>query len=315
MKKYLFIFFLVSVSSCDQEKKTENDLLTVTVEPVKKETVYLEDTYPASTIALQEVELRADVSGYVTNILFNDGQRVKKGQLLYEIDKSRYQAQMDQSHSSLRIAKANYERVQRDVKRYEMLKEGNAIAGQIYDNALTDLSNAEQEMIAAQAAVDDAMTNLRYSDIKAPFDGTIGFSAVRLGALVNPGQTLLNVVSADDPMGVDFYAAESDLYHFQGLVGNAEVLKDSVFTIALPGGVRYPFPGKIENIDRAVDRGTGTIMIRLAFPNPELTLKPGLSATLIVRTKSGESAITIPQRAKTERMGETYVFVVHEDTV
>lgn len=300
--------------SCGREKEGEAPSVMVTVETVQKEQVHIEDRYPATTVALQEIELRADVSGYITNIHFEDGQRVKKGQLLYEIDKSRHQAQVDQSQSRMRIAKANLERFQRDVDRYEMLKEGNAIAGQIYDNALTDLSNAEQEMIAAQAAMDDAMTNLRYSDILAPFDGTIGFSVVRLGALVNPGQTLLNIISVDDPMGVDFYVPGKELQRFQEFSKDAEkVIQDSIFTIHLPDGSPYPFAGKIENIDRAIDRSTGTLMIRLLFPNPDLILKPGLSTTLVIKTAPEEASLTIPQKAKIERMGETYAYVVQED--
>ncbi|SHN29655.1 membrane fusion protein, multidrug efflux system [Cyclobacterium lianum] len=316
MKKKLLLLGLLALHySCNEKENTEKQVTMVETAPVSKQTIVLSDQYPAATVALQEVELRADVSGYITNILFRDGQQVKKGQLLYEIDKSRYQANLDQSQSRLRIAASNLERAERDLDRYQKLKEGNAIAGQVYDNALTDLQNAESEMMAARAQVANDQTNLQYASVRAPFDGTIGFSAVRLGALVNQGETLLNVISSNDPIGVDFFASEKNLSKFQSLMNDREgTLADSTFTISLPDGTLHPEPGSLENMDRAVDRETGTIQIRLHFPNPDGTLKPGLSTTLRVKAINGAPVLTIPQRATMEQMGEISVFVVEDNT-
>lgn len=313
MRKVYVLLLTVLFLACGREEESGDKKTTVTVEKVVREKVSIEDRYPASLVALREVELRADVTGYVTKIPVEDGQRVSKGQLLYEIDKSRYQAQLNQSSSRLRIAESNLKQAERDLSRYNKLREGNAIAGQVYDDALTSLENAQQEMVSAQAEVEDAETNLRYADIIAPFDGTIGFSSVRLGALVNPGQTLLNVISENDPMGVDFYAEERNLRYFLDQRENREeVLADSIFSINLPDGSSYPYPGVIENIDRAIDRRTGTLLIRLRFPNPDLVLKPGLSATLVVKSKDEETRLTIPQKALIERLGETYVYYVED---
>lgn len=302
--------YLLFCFSCSESEKSENTATSVITEKVRKERVQLIDQYPGNTVALQEVELRADVTGYITNIHIEDGQRVEKGQLLYEIDKSRYQAQLDQSQSQLKIAKANLERLQRDMKRYEKLKEGNAIAAQVYDNALTDLNNASAELVSTQAQIDNDLTNLQYASIRAPFGGTIGFSEVRLGALVNPGQTLLNVISTDDPIGVDFFAEEKSLQKFQALIANKNrVLEDSTFMIRLPGGQLHPYPGTIENMDRAIDPNTGTIKMRLNFKNPNQTLKPGLSTSIQVKIKNDAMSVTIPQKATMEKMGETSVFL------
>lgn len=313
--KLLLIGLLVLHYSCNEKENTETQEVRVETAAVKKEKVELSDQYPAVTVALQEVELRADVSGYITNILFKDGQKVRTGQLLYEIDKSRYQATLNQSESRLKIAASNLERAQRDMDRYQKLKEGNAIAGQVYDNALTDLRNAESEMLAAQAQVDNDLTNLQYASVRSPFTGTIGFSSVRLGALVNQGETLLNVISSNDPIGVDFFAGEKNLSKFQTMMEDKERVKtDSTFMIRLPGGEMHPYPGTLENMDRAINRETGTIQIRLHFPNPDDVLKPGLSTTLRVKAINGDPLLTIPQKATMEQMGEISVFVRENDT-
>ncbi|HSI74725.1 MAG TPA: efflux RND transporter periplasmic adaptor subunit [Lunatimonas sp.] len=310
MKKTTLGVSLLIFLGCAEDKATENQPTIVTVDEAVSEMVVLEQRYPASVVALKEVELRADVVGYITQIQVADGERVRQGQVLYQIDRSRYQAQLDQAQSQLEIARANQARSERDITRYEKLREGNAIAGKIYDDALTDMVSSQQELLRAQAAVDNATTDLGYATIRAPFAGTVGFSSVRLGALVTPGQTLLNVISADDPMGLDFYADEKSLHDFTQLMTQPEkVSADSVFRLLLPNQQLYPFPGSIETIDRAIDRGTGTIQIRLKFPNPDYSLKPGLNTTLLYTKTSPESQITVLQKALVERLGEVYVYV------
>lgn len=310
MKKTTLGISMLIFLACSEEKITENQPTTVTVDEAVSNIISLEQRFPASMVALKEVELRADVVGYITQISVADGERVRQGQVLYQIDKSRYQAQLDQAQSQLEIARANQARSERDITRYEKLREGNAIAGKIYDDALTEIVSRQQELLSAQAAVNNAKTDLGYATIRAPFAGTVGFSSVRLGALVTPGQTPLNIISADDPMGMDFYADEKSLNDFIKLSGQADkVLADSVFRLLLPNQELYPFPGSIETIDRAIDRGTGTIQIRLKFPNPDYSLKPGLNATLLYTRTSPEPQITVLQKALVERLGEVYVYV------
>lgn len=310
MKKTTLGISMLIFLACGEDKVTETAPITVTVDEAISEMVSLEQRYPASVVALKEVELRADVVGYITQIQVADGERVRQGQVLYQIDRSRYQARLDQAQSQLEIARANQARSERDIGRYEKLKEGNAIAGKIYDDALTEMVSSQQELLRAQAAVDNAKTDLGYATIRAPFPGTVGFSSVRLGALVSPGETLLNVISADDPIGLDFYADEKSLNDFMQLMGQPEkVSSDSIFQLLLPNQQLYPFPGSIETIDRAIDRSTGTIQIRLKFPNPDYSLKPGLNATLLYTRTSAEPQITVLQKALVERLGEVYIYV------
>src|SRR5690606_31495304 len=143
--------------------------------------------------------------GYITGIFVSDGQKVTKGQRLYEIDRTNYQAAYNSAKASLDVALANKEKAEKDAQRYTALAEKDAIAKQRVDYALTDLANASSQVAAAQAALATAQANLNRSVITSPLTGTIGISQVKLGALVSPGTTLLNTVSTNDPMAVDIY--------------------------------------------------------------------------------------------------------------
>src|SRR5690606_7662581 len=132
-----------------------------------------------------------------------DGATVSKGQALYEIDRVRYQAAVDQAKANLEIAKANLQRVEKDLARYQTLSEQDAIAKQTLDYALTDVNNQKAQIQAAQAALTTAQTNLARSIIRAPFSGAVGISQVRTGAFVSPGVTMLNTISANDPIAVE----------------------------------------------------------------------------------------------------------------
>ncbi|EOZ92067.1 putative Co/Zn/Cd efflux system membrane fusion protein [Indibacter alkaliphilus LW1] len=306
------IIFLVAGNSCKNEN-TEKSPEKVTVKEASLEEVHFSRNFPATAVALEEVELRADVVGYITGIHIKEGQQVKKGQLLYQVDPTRYQARKQQAEAAASIAEANLERIQKDFQRYERLKAENAIAAQIYDNATVELRNAEQELNAAKSELENTNIDLQYASIYAPFDGTIGFSQVRMGSLVNPGESLLNIISRDNPMGVDFYPEERYLGKFQELASYPKVLEDSIFSIRLPDGSDYPIPGKIEILDRAVNRNTGTVQIRLKFDNNESKIRPGMSLTLFVKETDNEKVILVPRSSLKEQMGEFSVFVVEEN--
>jgi len=275
----------------------------------KKQLVYY-DMYPASVVALKEVELRCEVGGDITGMSFKEGQPVKKGQILYEIDRSRYEATFNQAKANFDIAQSNLERAQRDADRYIRLNREEAIAKQRLDNSLTDLQNAKSQVLAARADLVKAETELNYSVIKAPFDGTIGISKVRMGALITPDQTLLNVVSSDDPIGVDFVIDEKELSRFQLVEKKPLDAKDSTFRILMPDNKLYPGNGRLDIIDRAVDPQTGTIKVRLSFPNHDRLLKPGMNCNVKVLNENSGSLLLIPYKAVVEQMSEYFVFKV-----
>ena len=175
------------------------NLMTATARPV---TYY--DRYPATTVAISQVNLSAQVTGYITSINFTEGAHVHKGQLLYKLDERLYTAAVDQARAALRVDSGNLLLTQQDADRYAYLAKYKAIATQLVDHANISLQNAKDSVIAAQQQLKTAVTNLTYANIYAPFDGTIGISQVRIGNLVSPGTTILNTISTDNPVGVDF---------------------------------------------------------------------------------------------------------------
>lgn len=303
-----FAMWILSCSHHDPPMNPANMPVSVNVIKVNKEQLIYYDSYPANVVALKEVELRCEVGGDITGMYFEEGMQVRHGQKLYEIDRSRYQASYQQAKANLDIAQSNVERTQRDADRYVELSKQDAIAKQRLDNALTDLQNAKSQVLSAKADIVKAETELNYSVIEAPFDGTIGISRVRMGALVTPDQTLLNVVSSDDPMGVDFVISEQELERFEKLNQKMLTKQDSTFRIVLPDNSLYPVNGKISIIDRAVDPQTGTIKIRLSFANPKKTLKPGMSCNVNILNENSGSQVVIPYRAVVEQMSEYFVY-------
>jgi len=288
--------------------------IPVTTAPVTEEVVVGTDGYPGNVVALNETELRAEVSGYITGIFVTDGASVSKGQKLYEIDRTRYAAAVEQAKSSLAIAEANLDRIQRDVERYRKLAEQDAIAKQTLDYAETDFNNAQAQVASAQAALTTAQTNLDRAVIIAPFNGTIGISQVRMGALVSAGSTLLNSISSVDPIAVDFPVNEREIPRFNTLRHSDAVVRDSLITITLPGGQTYAYPGKIIAMDRAVDRNTGTLTIRASFSNPDEMLRAGMATTVQIRNQSETKQLVIPYRAVSEQLGQTSVYVLTDSS-
>jgi membrane fusion protein (multidrug efflux system) len=286
----------------------------VAVYKVQAEKVVSSDTYPATVVPLNEVQLLAEVSGYLTDIYVKDGQKVTKGQKLYAIDRTRYAAAVDQGRAQLQVARTNYVRVAKDAERYQRLAAQDAIALQQVDVSKADVANALSQIAAAQASLRSLELDVRHSVITAPLTGTIGIAQVKLGALVSQGQTLINTVSAEDPIAVDVNIGEQDIARFTKLQQAKGVRQDSIFTLQVPGGKVYKMPGKIVTLDRAVDPQTGTLKVRVQFANPQHLLKAGMNATLRVLNQDTGEQLVIPARAVTEQMGEFYVYVVGDSS-
>jgi membrane fusion protein (multidrug efflux system) len=282
----------------------------VTTHTVDEQIVVTTDTYPGVVVALNEVELRAQVGGYITAIYIKDGQTVSKGQKLYEIDRTKYQAAYNSARANLAVAKANRDKTRKDAERYTKLAEQDAVARQRVDYALTDLANAESQVAAAQANLSSAASDLQRSIITSPLTGTIGISQVKLGAFASPGTTVLNTVSTSNPIAVDISVNQAEIPRFLALQRSNSVVADSVFTIQLQDGSTYRRQGRITAIDRAVDPQTGTIKVRISYPNEGGKLFSGMSVNLQALNKSATEQLVIPYRAVTEQLGEFNVYVV-----
>lgn len=309
---------LLTFASCgkkeDEKAAGPPPATPVTLVEAKATDAVYYDEYPATVVAINNVELRSQVAGFITNIFFKEGDVVTKGKTLYEIDRRKYQAAYQQALAGLRSTQATVQNAQVNLNRYERLLEQDAVARQIVDNARTAYATSQAQVGVAQANVAAARTDLDYSLIKAPFTGRIGISQVRLGSQVSPGTTLLNTISGEDLMGVDFVVTESDLNRFTDLQRQNSAATDSTFRLVLPDGTRYEQPGKILAIDRGVSQGTGTVQIRVQFANPKRQLKDGMSAVLSVLNRQSGRRVVVPYKAVVEQMGENFIFVAGDSS-
>lgn len=303
---------LTILAACNKKQPPVNPEVPVNLFKVKEKHVLYYDQYPSTTAALSQVTLLPQVQGAVTGIFFTEGTHVKKGQKLYEIDKRIYQDSYDAAVANRKVTEGTLVQSQQDADRYDYLNKYNAVAKQLYDHAVITLQNAQSQVKSADQAVKTARTNLNYATVYAPFDGTIGFSQVKLGNVVTNGSTVLNTISTDDPMAVDFVINEKQLPRFELLQQNKHQTADSLFTILLADNSLYPVNGKISVIDRAVNSQTGSITIRLVFPNPKGLLRVGMSCVVRVHNQEKGPQLLVPGKAVVEQMGEYFVYTAKD---
>lgn len=312
-KSYVAVVTAMVLTSCGNADKTPQQgpppPALVTVADVETTDAVYYDEYPGTIIALNQTELRPQVSGYITGVFFQDGQKVSKGQKLYSIDAQVYNANYQQSLANLQLQETNMMKAQKDADRYHELEKHDAIAKQQVDYADAALEAAKKQVAAARAAVNSVRANVSFSTIVAPFSGTIGISNVKTGTAVVAGQSILNTVSTDNPIAVDFAVDQKEIYRFVQLQQEKNNTKDSTFLIAFGTDV-YPYPGSISLIDRAVDAQTGTIKTRLVFPNEKGMLKPGMNTSVRVKSKAALQSVIIPNKAVNEQLGEFFVYAV-----
>ena len=314
---FISLVFPVIIFSCGGNKKDEKPKAppptSVNAAIVQKGTAIYYNEYPATVTAINQIDLRAQVTGYITGIYFKDGQHVTKGQKLYDIDKKQYLANYDQAVANLNVSKANLVKSQQDADRYSQLLQQDAIAKQVYDHAISDLQSSKMQVEASESMVRNVRTTVSYSTIYASFSGTIGISLVKLGALVTANQTLLNTISSDGLIAVDVDINQNEIPRIIQIQKNTSIIQDSVLTLRLPDDSIYKKPGKIFFIDRGVNPQTGTIKTRMTFPNPDNLLKTGMSVSIRIKNNNADSLfMIIPYKAVTEQMGEYFVFVVNK---
>jgi membrane fusion protein (multidrug efflux system) len=310
----ILAFFISMLASCGTNQAQQpggSGAVPVATATVALSKADYHSSYPGTVIALNQIDLRPQASGYITGIFFKDGDRVTKGQKLYTIDAQMYAANYDQALANISVQETNLAKAQKDADRYHELAKNDAIAKQQVDYADAALESAKTQLVAAKANAKGVQTGVKYTTIFAPFTGTIGISQVKEGTAVTAGVTLLNTISTDNPMAVDFSIDQKEIYRFTTLQ-QKQTNADSTFTIAFGENEVYPYTGKISLLDRAVDPQTGTLKVRLDFPNTKNLLRAGMSCTVRVANSSAEQVIVIPAKAVTEQLGDYFVYIVGE---
>jgi membrane fusion protein, multidrug efflux system len=273
--------------------------------------VYLE--LVGQTQGYQDVEIRARVEGYLTNVAFQEGSLVRKGDLLYEIDRLPLEAILAEARANQATAEAQLAKANNDVARYTPLVAKQAVSQRELDDARALQDAARAQVEAAKAAVEKATLDLGYTRITAPISGLIGTALVKSGNLVGRGEsTLLTTISQIDPALFRVGVTEADYLRVarRVLEGGQKAGQQANIQLTLADGTVYPHPGKVHVIDRAVDPTTATLGIQLQYPNPDLLLRPGQygRARLLLDTRVG--ALLVPQRAVQELQNLYSVAVV-----
>ncbi|HEY4563060.1 MAG TPA: efflux RND transporter periplasmic adaptor subunit [Thermoanaerobaculia bacterium] len=264
-----------------------------------------------------EIEVRARVEGYLESVDFKEGSVVRKGQLLYTIDRRPLQAAVAQAKGVEAEAQAQLARAHQDVVRYEPLVAKNAISRQDYETSVQVERAAQASVEAAKAARERSQIDLSFTRVEAPASGIVGKTEVYPGTLVGRGQsTLLTRISQVETIHVRVSIPEKDYIEYSRRrqerlrAGSSNPLK---FELLLADGSVHPEKGDLVFVDRAVDSQTGTILIEVAFPNPGSVVRPGQYARVRVAIDEKKGAILVPQRAVTELQGIYNVAVVKPD--
>lgn len=289
------------------------EVVVVKVTP-EKVTVYEE--YVGQADAADTVEVRSRVMALLDRQVVPDGASVKRGQLLFTLDRQQFAATLDQVKAQLAQAEANAANSSQVLERIRPLANDKIVSQQDLDAAVARQRADAAAVEVARAQVRTAELNLSYTQILAPRDGVIGRAQVRPGSMVMQGTTLLATVYSANPMYVNFTVPEGRVFEFQkklAALSGAKNANTLPFTLLLPDGTEYAQAPKLNYIDPVVDMKSGTLQVRLSVPNPEGQLKAGLFVKVKVPAYETEAAVRIPGRAVTEILGRRSVYVVQAD--
>jgi RND family efflux transporter MFP subunit len=303
----------------------------VMVTQVQQKDVAIYSEWIGTLDGLVNANVKAQVTGYLLEQNYQEGSFVQKGQLLFQIDPRPFQAVLDQAEGQLAQAKAqlaNAEAVQLrnqlDVDRYTPLAKEQAASQQDLDNAIQNnlaakatVATAKAQIQSAQAAVETARLNLGFTRLVAPITGIAGIAQLQVGALVDTTSAPVTTVSTVDPIKVYFTVSESEYLDFNRRFptesGRAAELKRMPLDLVLADGTTYAHQGTVDYADRAVNQGTGAILIAGLFPNPGNILRPGGYGKVRAATRTESGALVVPQRAVTELQGSYQVAVVDNE--
>jgi RND family efflux transporter MFP subunit len=287
-------------------------------QPVVREVIEW-DEYTGRLEAVESVEVRARVSGYLESIHFQDGQIVKKGDLLFVIDPRPYQAELDQAEAELELAKARLKLTQDNLARAKKLLSARAISQEEADTRASDERVARATVEQAEAAVQAAKLNVEFTQVRAPITGRISRKLVTEGNLINGGTggTLLTTIVSLDPI---YCYAEADEQSFlkytrlaqEGKRPSSRQVRNPAY-LALADEEGFPHKGYIDFVDNQLDPNTGTIRGRAVFPNPDLTLTPGLFARIRIPGSSKYEAIMVPDEAIGSDQSQRFVMIVNNE--
>ena len=284
--------------------------------PVVREIVE-QDQYTGRFDPIEFVEVRARVTGYLEKINFTDGATVKKGDVLFVIDRRPYKAALEQAQASLTSAKARLSFSQTDLERAQTLSRGGNISEQVTDQRRQASQTAQADVDSAEAALRNAQLNFDFSEVKSPINGRISQRLVTEGNIVITDQTMLTTIVSLDPIYFSFTVDEKSFLKYQGSLGigmgQTQRGKGVPILIALSGEAKPTRKGTLDFVDNRVDNSTGTILLRATVENPDGFIKPGLFGIVSMPATKPFQGILIPDEAVAANQDKRIVYVVGED--
>jgi membrane fusion protein (multidrug efflux system) len=313
----VFLALLLAAGCGKKQKEQAPPPPTVEVMEVTQKDVPIYSEWVGTADGLVNATIRAQVTGYLLKQNYKDGELVREGQVLFEIDPRPFQAAVDAAKGALSQAQARWTTAKATLDRVRPLAAVNAVSQKDLDDAVGTEASTGAAVESAQAQLEEAQLNLGFTRITSPVSGIAGIAQAQIGNLVGPGQIQeLTTVSTVDPIKVYFSVSEQEYMHFRG-GAKAETsqmrAKDVPLELVLADGTVFPHRGRISLADRQVDVRTGTLRIGALFPNPGNLLRPGQFALIRATMETKKGALLVPQRAVSELQGKFLVAVVGAD--
>ncbi|WP_202628653.1 efflux RND transporter periplasmic adaptor subunit [Sediminibacterium soli] len=295
--------------SCSQNKASDNNPpdYTVPVISIVEKNVNLDKIYVSDIQAVQNVELRSRIPGFLDRIYVDEGQTVQKGQLLFSISNEEYRAQVAQAKASLNSVIADGKTAELEMERIRLLVDKKILSSTELALAQAKLRFAKAKIEEAQAALDHAHTRLSYTSVRAPYDGVLDRIPLKVGSLLEEG-TLLTSVSDIGSVYAYFNVSENEYLDYLR-EKQQKGTTDKEVSLLLADGQEYPLPGKIETVVSEFEQATGSIAFRARFPNPHRLLKHKATGKVCL-SRNVEKALMLPQKSVFEIQDRNYVYVV-----
>lgn len=314
-------FSSVIITACDNKpavKTTmEPEVGVVTLAP---SSVNIKSELPGRALAFEIAEIRPQVGGIIIKRNFVEGDKVSKGESLYQIDPAPLQARLDSAKGALAKAQATANNVRLTLNRQSALIKSNYVSRQDYDTTRSQLNEAQANVAVAKADLEQATINLRYANVTSPIDGISGKSSVTVGALVTANQeNSLVTVQRLDPIYVDLTQSVQDFLRLKEEKANGKIAQQQgkiPVELMLENGKPYRHTGTLQFSDPAVDETTGSVTLRAIFPNPEGEILPGMYVTALLDEGSQQNVLMVPQQGITHNeQGKATALILDQENV